>query len=68
MRRRACGPLVSLLSLGLVLGLSEVAARVFWPEQLQDRCVLRDPVLGLRFQLRIGMLQLLEQFALLGHV
>ena len=43
-------PLLSLLSFGLVLGLSEVVARLVWPEHLEDRCAVADPILGLRFQ------------------
>ena len=43
-------PLLSILSLGLLLGLSEVGARIFWPEHLEDRCAVPDPTLGLRFQ------------------
>ncbi len=43
-------PLLSLLSLGLVLGLSEAGARIVWPEHLEDRCAVPDPILGLHFQ------------------
>ena len=43
-------PLLSILSLGLLLGLSEVGARIVWPEHLEDRCAVPDPTLGLRFQ------------------
>lgn len=43
-------PLLSLLSLGLVGGISEVAARVFWPQHLEDACAVHDPVLGVRFR------------------
>ncbi len=43
-------PLLGLLSLALLLGVSEGAARLIWPEQLYDRCALPDPNLRLRFK------------------
>jgi hypothetical protein len=43
-------PLLSLLSLALVLGLSEAGARIAFPEHLEDRCAVPDPILGLHFQ------------------
>jgi hypothetical protein len=43
-------PLLSVLALGLVLGISEIAARLLWPEHLLDRCAVHDQIMGLRFQ------------------
>jgi hypothetical protein len=43
-------PVLSLLSLAILLGASELLACVIWPEQLQDRCAVPDPALGLHFR------------------
>ena len=43
-------PVLSLLDLGLVLGLSEAGARIAFPEHLEDRCAVPDAILGLHFQ------------------
>jgi hypothetical protein len=43
-------PLLSLLTVGLLTGVSEVAARLLWSEQLVDSCGVADPVFGLHFK------------------
>jgi hypothetical protein len=43
-------PLLSLLSVGLVLGFTELGARLVWPMHLEDSCAVADPALGLRFR------------------
>jgi hypothetical protein len=43
-------PLTSLMTLVLMLAVSELGARIFWPEQLLDACMLRDTKLGIRFK------------------
>ena len=42
-------PLVSLMTVVILLGASEVLARVVWSQHLEDSCARHDPVLGIRF-------------------
>jgi hypothetical protein len=42
-------PLVSLMTVVILLSASEVLARVVWSEHLEDSCARHDPVLGTRF-------------------
>lgn len=42
-------PLLALMTLIVLFGATEVAARLLWPEQPKDACSTPDPVLGLRF-------------------
>ncbi len=42
-------PLVSLATVLVLLGGSEIATRLIWPEQLYNRCRVPDRVLGYRF-------------------
>lgn len=41
-------PLISILTVAVMLGCAEIAARVFWPEQLVDACALPNGELGFR--------------------
>jgi hypothetical protein len=43
-------PLTSLMTLILMLAISELGARIFWPEQLLDTCILKDTKLGIKFK------------------
>lgn len=43
-------PLTSLMTLFMMLALSELGARIFWPEQLLDTCILTDAKLGIKFK------------------
>ena len=43
-------PLISALTIILMLGAAEALARVFWPQQLHDKCELHDPRLGSVFK------------------
>jgi len=40
--------MISVLTAAVMLGCAEIAARVFWPEQLVDSCSLPDGALGFR--------------------
>ena len=41
-------PMISMLTVAMMLGCAEIAARLFWPEQLVDSCALPDGALGFR--------------------
>jgi hypothetical protein len=43
-------PLISLLTLATLLGVSEVAARHFFYEQNVDSCMVKDPEIGFRYR------------------
>ena len=43
-------PLVSLMTIMAMLTGGELAGRVFWPEQLDNRCRVADAALGFRFK------------------
>lgn len=43
-------PLTSLMTLILMLAVSELGARIFWPEQLLDECIVTDTKLGIKFK------------------
>ena len=40
--------MISILTVAVMLGCAEIAARLFWPEQLVDSCALPDSALGFR--------------------
>jgi hypothetical protein len=43
-------PLLSLLTVAIMLGGMEILARVIWPERAVDACNMPDPILGHRFR------------------
>ena len=43
-------PLTALATLTMLLAGSEVAARVIWPEQIINHCMMVDPTLGIHYR------------------
>jgi hypothetical protein len=43
-------PLTSLLTIGILVGGSEIYARIFWPAKETNPCFMSDPMLGYRYR------------------